>query len=322
MSKLGNIYLSYGKQFNIAIANTYSNIVLTGSNLPVNTIIISSNIDEDNNDTGSYSLLVSDSYGTPIRLTYNITPGNGLNIDGDILKLNIDNDTIKDDGNGIYIDLSKFENNFINLNDNRFSINNNSIDIISNTDRGVCKCDNKTINIDEGIIYINTDNLEYSNNSTEQYGIFISSDDSLNINNGIISIVQDNLPKSSDTNYGICKVDSETIDIDDNSSLKVNTENLKKSNLNDFGIIKTDGNKILSDNGVLKVNTYNLNIADENNFGIIKIDNDTIKLNESGQITSKKFKSISNDINKLYDNISNDLNELENLKNEFLTQMK
>ena len=60
MSKLGNIYLSYGKEFKISIANTYSNIVLSGSNLPVNSIIISSNVDDNFEDTGSYSLIATD----------------------------------------------------------------------------------------------------------------------------------------------------------------------------------------------------------------------------------------------------------------------
>ena len=52
MSQLGYIYSSYGKHFNIGIANTYGENVLTGSNLPKNSIIISSPIDRDNEDLG------------------------------------------------------------------------------------------------------------------------------------------------------------------------------------------------------------------------------------------------------------------------------
>ncbi len=69
MSKIGNIKLSYRKQFNIAIANTYSNIVLSGSNLPANTIIISSNINENFEDTDWYSMIATDNEGNPVRLT-------------------------------------------------------------------------------------------------------------------------------------------------------------------------------------------------------------------------------------------------------------
>ena len=78
MSKLGYISNSYGKQFNISVANTYSYNVLNGSNLPVNSIIIASNVNENNNDTGSYSLIATDSVGSPVRLTYTIKEGNGL----------------------------------------------------------------------------------------------------------------------------------------------------------------------------------------------------------------------------------------------------
>ena len=56
MSKIGNIKLSYVKQFNTAIANTYSNL--------------SSNINENFEDIGSYSMIATDNEGNHVRLTY------------------------------------------------------------------------------------------------------------------------------------------------------------------------------------------------------------------------------------------------------------
>ena len=99
MSKLGNIKESYGKQYSIATANAASYIVMNGSNLPKNSIIISSPIDNENEDMGTYSLIGVDNEGFPARLTYTIKEGNGIVTDNDILKIDIDDNTIKEDKN-------------------------------------------------------------------------------------------------------------------------------------------------------------------------------------------------------------------------------
>jgi hypothetical protein len=90
MSELGNINKSYGKPINISVANTYSTTVLNSKALPTNMIIISSPINNDGNDIGTYCLIATDNNGTGVRLSYTIQPGNGLNVDsmnGDIIKL-------------------------------------------------------------------------------------------------------------------------------------------------------------------------------------------------------------------------------------------
>ena len=109
MSKLGYIASSYGKQMNISIANTYSYNVLAGSNLPINSIIIASNIDENNNDTGTYSLIATDNEGNPVRLTYTVKEGNGLyyNTDKDYISLNIDNNVIIEKENQLSFNLEQ-----------------------------------------------------------------------------------------------------------------------------------------------------------------------------------------------------------------------
>ena len=106
MSKLGNIKESYGKHYSIGVANAESNIVLSGGNLPKNSVIISSPYDSKlDEDKGSFSLIATDSEGNGVRLTYTLQEGNGLVTDGDIIKLDIDNETIKvDKGNSLYID--------------------------------------------------------------------------------------------------------------------------------------------------------------------------------------------------------------------------
>ena len=72
MSKLGYIQKSYGTNLEFGIANTYGYNILSGSNLPVNSIIIASPVDENNNDLGSYTLLATD-YKGGVSDTFNET---------------------------------------------------------------------------------------------------------------------------------------------------------------------------------------------------------------------------------------------------------
>ena len=104
MSKLGNIKESYGKQINIAVANTNGENVLASTILPKNNLIIASPVDADANDIGTYAIFITDNNGTPIRLSYTIQTGNGLTTDetnGDIIKLSIDNKTLKESIDGV-----------------------------------------------------------------------------------------------------------------------------------------------------------------------------------------------------------------------------
>ena len=319
MSKLGNIYSSYGQQFNIAIGNTYSYNVLSGVNLPKNIIIISSPIDEDNNDTGTYSLICTDSLGNPVRLTYTIQQGNGLSLDNDVIYLNIDNETIKN-SNGLHIDLSNIYSDVILTNDNILQIDNDQLSIISQYSRGVSKGDNNTIKNDDGMLYVNTENLQYANNSTSTYGIITSSDNNISINNGVLSLNQDNLTKASNEEYGICHGDEITVSIN-NGILEVNTQNLERASESYYGIINIDNSKILSDNGLLSINTDNLNIADNKTIGIIDIDNSSIKLNDNNQITIPDYKTFNDDLDGLINDINSNITDLDNLKDDLLSKL-
>ena len=320
MSKLGNIESSYGQQFNIGIANTYSYNILSGTNIPKNIIIISSPIDDENNDIGTYSLMCTDSLGNPIRLTYCIKEGNGLSLKNDTLYLNIDNESIKD-SNGLYIDLSTIYSDIVLKDKNKLYIDNSKISISSETNRGVSKVDNSTIKSNEGLIYIDTDNLQYSNNSTSTYGIITSSDENIVINNGILSLNEENLIKASNEEYGVCHGDESVVLIKD-GIITINTQQLEKCNETSFGIVIVDNNKILSNNGILSINTDKLNKSDNNNIGIINIDNNTIKLNSNDQITIPEYNTFINDLDNLNFNLDSDINELTEIKNDILSKLK
>ena len=313
---LGNIKSSYGKTFNTAIANTYSSIVLSGSNLPENSFIISSNIDSNFEDTGTYSLIITDNNGLPVRLTYTIKEGNGFVKDkdnADILFLDIDNKYIVNSTYGLSVDLSNFLNDSISINENgKFTVNINNINHANSNNKGIVKIDDESIKIDENKLYIDTESLIKANNNTSTLGTISSSDDIISVNNGIVSLDQSKLPLSNEENFGLSTGDQYTIINEDDNSLSVNTQNLERGNNIDYGIIDVDNNKIISNDGKLSVNTNSLNHATYNKKGTIQIDNVSITLNENNQISINNY-------NKIVDDIYNLENELNNMKEKFLS---
>jgi len=319
MSQLGNIEKSYGKQFNIAIANTYSYNVLKGNNLPANTFIIASNVDEDLNDTGSYSLIVTDANGTPIRLTYSLSEGNGLYYSSkdDAISMHIDNKTLKTSQNKIYFDLASVLSDDLILNGNSLNINMSSIKSSTRNNYGVAKIDNRTLKMDGDSLYVSTDNLNYSNNSTEQYGIGLGDNKTIFTNNGVISLNINSLNKSNSERYGIVSSDNNTIKIND-GIISVNTEALAKANASQYGISKPDNRTIVFDkNRNITVNEQNLSLATNTEYGLAKIDNASLNV-ENGKISMKDYDNINSYIDKYSKTITNYKNKI-NEYNNFLS---
>lgn len=322
MSKLGNISYIFGKQFNIATANTYSYILLNGSNLPSNCIIISSPVDSAGNDIGTYSLIITDYEGNPIRLTYCIDSGNGFKNDGDILYLGIDNYTIKDDKN-LSVNLSYLvDNKSIDINSTgKIEVNTQNLNTANNTAFGIVKVDGKTISSDNGILFIQTDNLDYSDSNTKTKGILTSISNKIDITNGIISINTENLSKCTNSEFGIAKGDEYTI-ISEENGINLNQDNLSKASIDSFGLISNDGISIKSNNGELSVNTSNLTKASEKEKGIIKIDGNTIKVDENERITIDGYVKINSDMDNLSNTLDGYINSLKEIEDEIITQIK
>lgn len=319
MSKLGYIQNSYGKQFNIGISNTYGTNILSGINLPANTLIISSPIDEDNNDIGSYSIFVTDSLGNPVRLTYTISQGNGLNYSQEIdsLKLDIDNDTIIEQNHQLTANISNLIDNYtIKYENDKIDIDLNNINKSSEYNRGLFKIDDNTIKSDNGKIYVDTDNLKYVNKNTsygicigdgntiiskqgvlsinqdnlsiannDQYGIVSGVSDSINFEDGVISVITDNLDKCSADKSGVISIDNSTIKLDSYNQLTIDTENLNKLSLTNKGVFKYDDN-------VFNIENNSLTIKDNEKF-----------INKISTIKSKEdiLKNKINNINQLLD---------------------
>lgn len=325
MSKLGNVNNSFGKQLNISIANTYSYILMNSTNLPSNTIIISSAVNNYNiDDIGSYSMVVTDNEGNPVRLTYCIQEGNGLQVSDnnkDVIYLNIDNETIQSGNSGLYIDLSNYNHNSIYNNDNILYVDTSKIDNSTSKLRGVISIDDISIKTSDDAIYVSTEKLSYSDNSTSTYGIISSGDKMFNINNGVISLNINNLPHASNDNYGVVKGDESSISCN-GDYVKVNTDKLKLSSKDEYGIIAVDNNKIISNNGVLSVNSSNLNNATNLNKGTISIDNISVQLNKDNQIMVNNYLKMFQSLNKINDEIKNAKKTLDDIKNNILTDIK
>lgn len=322
MSKLGNINLSYGKQINIAVANTYSYILLNSGNLPPNTIIVSSPID-NKYDTGSYSMIITDNDGNPVRLTYCIKEGNGLysTDNKDVIKLNIDDNTIKVNNDGLYVDLSIYNHNSVYVNENKLNVDTSMINSSSKDNRGIISIDDNTVKSANDKLYINTENLTFSDNNTMTYGILVSSDESFTINNGIISLNVDNLPHATNDNYGIVKGDESTISCT-NDYVQINTDNLSMATKDEFGIILPDNKKIKSVDGVLMVESDKLNTANTTNKGIISIDGSSININKNGQITINNYSNMIDKLNEINNKILSTKKSLDDIKNTILITSK
>lgn len=320
MSKLGYISQSYGKEFKISVANTYSYNILSGNNLPANTLIISSNIDDDGNDTGTYSMIVTDYLGTPIRLTYTIKEGNGLYYipEEDSLKLNIDNDTIITSDGKLSFNLYSHLSDYFNIDENgNISINENRIPNSSLNEYGISSIDGRTIKNDEDKIYVDTSNLQYSNNSTEQYGIVIGDGKTLYTDNGKISLNINSLKKSSSEDYGIVKGDNDTINIED-GIISVNTERLDKADSLKHGIAKPDMSTVIfNENNSITVNESSLSLASPISYGVAKIDSNSINIKDN-KISMKDYSYIKESIIS-YQNIFNNYKDKITEYNEYVS---
>lgn len=319
MSKLGYIYNSYGTQFNIAIANTYGFNVLNGNNLPVNSLIISSPIDENNNDIGSYSLIATDSENEPVRLTYTIKQGNGLNYINDNLEISIDGNTIIENNDELSVNLkSLIDNKTIKYKNSLLTVDYNNLTKLSNISKGLFKIDDKTVKSDgNGKIFIDTNNLLKVNENIS-YGICIGDGNKIIADQGKLSLNQNNLVKASTDNFGLIKSDNDQVNIE-NGIISINTENIDICIDNQYGIIKPDNNTIkLNANNELYIETQNLSKASDYEAGVFKYDSNVFEITND-YLTVKDNNEFYNTINELDNKISDIENKISEI-NYLLTE--
>lgn len=303
MSKLGYIHKSYGNGLHLATANTYGYNVLSGSNLPVNALIIASPVDEYNTDLGTYSLIATDYEGTPVRLTYTIKEGSGIEYSDDSLKVKIDNKTIVENNHELTADIYKLiDNDTIIYEKDELKVNPDKLRSVSSGKPGLFKIDGKTIKSADNKIYVDTESLNYANPNAKTAGTVIGDNNIVSINNGVISLNQKKFRKASDDNYGTV-IGAEGMIHCEEGVISVNTEALSACTNSSPGIVIPDGNSIrLTTETELYADTNGLTLTSERNFGVFKYDPETFVMNDN-KLAVKDY--------LVFDNLINDLHKAE-----------
>ena len=291
-TKLGKTVSNYGQRYGIVSTHLSGQEILGANDLVPNSLIVSSPLLDSASINGqqdlidfqtAHSLFFTDYEGNAARLTYTIIPGNGLVVNAynwdwtsfdrpytvDTLTLEIDHDSLKttSDKGQLYVSKPDIIDNYTLMVHQEFGTPHTYIGVITaNLEKatdvkyGIARGDNYTISANEGILTVNTENLQYA-------------DDELN-HNGIVRCNPD-----TPENAYIRTV--EAID----GVLKVITANLDRASADTVGVVKPDFVTTSTDeNGIISVLTSGLDYATSSSYGIVRPDNHTIQIrvNESG----------------------------------------
>ena len=281
MSQIGNTTKSFGRDYNISISNLGGEEILASEVLRKNTILIDAKVDNNLEDTGSYTLFVTDANGIPVRLTYTIQPGNGLYTDPndtDVLRMCIDENSIMaDDGDELYvnkhniIDCYTLTVNAIEgdtAKRGRIGVVTAHLNPATSTSYGISKGDDITLTtyVDPeypGQIRVNTQYLDKVDDASNTDGIVIHSSEmsrTIAAVDGRLTVLTYNLDKTTNTKFGIAKGDEKTIMAAD-GLLTVNTAGLEHADNSSYGIVKGDSTTINISDGVASVITSGLDAA-------------------------------------------------------------
>lgn len=319
MSKLSYIHSSYGKPFGIAVANTTSYNVLNSKNLPSNILIVASPIDSTSyEDFGIHSLLATDFQGNPLRLTYEISQGNGLveNKDGSI-ELKIDNTTIKENEFGqLYVDLSHFvKTNGFELISDKLAISTNNMPKSSSSSFGVIKTDAIGTSSNQGTISIQTQNLDLSDGDSDIPGIILKSSNTINVTNGILSVNTSSLSHGTETTYGIVKTDGNLL-TSYNGSISFDVSKLDICSSTTYGLASVDGTTIVSSqDGTISANFASIAKASPTSFGIVCGDDMTTNV-YNGVLEVKGLTELQQSVLAIGENIAQLNNRIITIEDE------
>lgn len=308
MARLGYIHSSYGKEFNIAIANTWSSNVMGSTLLPPMTMVISSPYDvETGEDIGLHSILATDYEGNPARITYAMKPGNGLVVDGDIMKLGLDESLLANDG---YLGLdvqNLVDNASIILDNGILKGDAESLQTSSKDDYGVIKVDGFTMKSNDGVINVETSALDLADNASSSMGLVsVSANSQISISAGIMSIDYDNLAKGPGV-FGIVKADGSSI-VSNDGELSASIDSFPICSQGVPGIAKEDNITVsCSQDGILSA------VFGPLGNRLIKVDNSTIKVSNDGVMTIQDAPLTASllDIGRKIDQINTRIDTLE-----------
>lgn len=299
MSKLGYIQKSYGTNLEFGIANTYGYNILSGSNLPVNSIIIASPVDENNNDLGSYTLLATDYTGNPVRLTYTIKEGNGIEYSDDSIKVKIDNNTIIEKEKVLTANIeSLIDNHTVIYDKNEISLNVDNLNKANQNTAGIFKIDNNTLKISDNVLFADTSTLNYSNPNNDVAGTVIGDNNIITVNQGKITLNQDKLTKADNDKYGVVIGTKGAVTVEE-GIISIDTESLSFCTEETPGIVSVDNESIyINNDDELTVETEKLDKVTPSSFGVFKYDNNTFEMNE-GTLKIKNYDNFNEFISSL-----------------------
>lgn len=322
MSKLHDIQNSYGNNFSIIVANTYSYNIMNASGLPKSSIIIAAPFDKNSyEDVGKYSMIVTDYEGNPVRLTYSFETGNGLKFENDQLKFTIDENTIVDENQKLTATLS----NIIDMStltsvDGKIFVNSQSLGNASQYEQGLYRIDNNSIQSFNGMLHVDMSGLDHASDNLP--GVVEPDNITVVADNGVLSIITENLQTGTNTSYGVIKVDNSTIHSVD-GVLKVDSHDLKGLRNDGKMLVKGDDSTIRQNNGELSFDESSIPYASSSNFGKVKIDPDTLYVDQNGILHPKQNNNMAiiYDYNEALDELENRVAVLDEMVNNGLVSM-
>ena len=323
-TQLGLTRQNYGKRYNIISTHLSGPEILNDENLVGNSLIISSpvvagnaTIEDKSGMQESHSLFFTDYNGNPARLTYTIMPGNGLVVNAygmngintdlderiysyDTLSLEIDKDSLQTISLTGQLHVSKPDiiDNYtlmvtqeLNSPHSYISVITANLEKATSIKYGIVRGDNNTISANNGILTVNTENLQYVDDSLNHSGIVRYNPDiegeydwrTIEANNGVLRVLTYNLDRATASVVGVVKPDTVTTYTEFDGTLSVRTAGLEKASYNvqtgemTYGIVRPDNHTVEATNGVLYANSRNMTPTgfDTNGdpqFGVIKLD--------------------------------------------------
>lgn len=370
MSQIGSIHLNAGKKTNIAFSQytAYDLLKDWPGNLAPNNIILCSPVKSDggNNfiDAGSYALVATDSEGNPVRLTYTLVEGNGLVVNSvnhddfsyDTMSLEIDHDSLMTNAwDELHVAKSNIiDNNTLMVNApvsedyiefyvdqyeqqrprTRIGVMTANLDKASDMSYGIVRGDGTTINIENGVVTVNTQNLDYVDDANNISGIVRFNPDitddydwrTVEASNGVLRVVTYNLDRATAEQVGVVKPDMVTTMSMPSGDLTVITAGLDKATSSTYGIVKPDNYtvKIQEFNvddgvseipGILTVDARNLSGATNEEYGVVKLDSYSLSVNSGGFTQVNRFHEIVAILDRYMDDYNYIISRLINHEN-------
>lgn len=339
MSQIGYTPENIGERFNIVTTHytAYDLLKDWNGSLAYNSLILCSPLTPQGNelvDYGSYALIATDYQGNGVRLTYHLRPGNGLKVNAhttyswDDLSLEIDKDSIMtNDYEELHVvKVNIIDNDTLMANGSepigngryrtRIGVVTANLDKASDISYGIAKGDGLTIDTENGILSVQTQNLEYVDDETNTSGIVRFNPDvtegydwrTVEANNGVLHVVTYNLDRATADQVGVMKPDTDTTYVHAGGILSVRTAGLEKASYIDgelsYGIVRGDNYTIQIDPnepGVLRANSRNMAGASTEEYGVVKLDSYSLNVDQAGFTKVNRFPEIIAILNRYMD---------------------